>query len=185
MPPEVAAAALRDDPESFRSKVGEQKIVGVLQMKNNREGIAGLNGFNGCIGRGLGREDSAVAHGADTPNHILGRQGMSVAEAHARTKMKNHCPRIRLLPVLCQRRHEMELSVPLNESIEEQLGDMLRCEVGSHAWIEARRATFDEKDDGSRIALRRSAPRQKQQSRQSDRSTQTPPGRGSPLSLLP
>jgi hypothetical protein len=83
MPPELAPAAFGNNAECARRKIGQQKIVRVLQMENNRPRIASLDCIHRGIGGGLGRNHRARADRIHRPRHIARRQRAAVVEAHA------------------------------------------------------------------------------------------------------
>ncbi len=59
MPPEIASAAFGNNADRARRKIGQQKIVRVLQMKDHGPRIAGFHRFHRGIGCGLGRDHRA------------------------------------------------------------------------------------------------------------------------------
>jgi hypothetical protein len=126
MPPELAPAALGNNAEGARGKIGQQKIVRVLQMKNTVRASRASTELHRRIGRGLGRDHRARAHRIHGPHHIARGQRAAIVEAHALAQMKDQRQRIRLLPALGQRRREMKAGIARHQPIEEQLVDVLR-----------------------------------------------------------
>jgi hypothetical protein len=62
-----------------------------------------------------------------------------------------------LIPAFCKCRGEVEGGIAGNETIEDQLIDVLGLAFSAYTGIEVRGAAFDEKDDGVRIAWHGSA----------------------------
>ena len=149
--PEVAPAALRNNAECARGKVGEQKIVGVFQMKNDGALVGSFQCVYGGVGCGFGRNHRAREHRIDRPQHIARRQRAPVVEAHAAAQMKDERQRIWLLPALGQCGDEVKAHIAGHQPIEEQFVDMFRLSVGADARIEVCRTAFDEKDH--RVAI--------------------------------
>ena len=69
--------------------------------------------------------------------------------------MKDQRQRIALFPALRQRRREMKIRILRDQSVEDQLVDMLRLPIRPNARIEIGRAALNQKHDRIWIALRR------------------------------
>ena len=160
MPPEILPAAVGNNAHRACGEIGQQKIIRLAQMKDDRERVARLNALHRRIRCGLGRNHGAVTHRLHRPHHIACRQRLSIVEEHATAQMKNHRARVRFLPPFGQRRREVEVRIARHQPIENQLVDVLRLPIGANAWVKIRRARVDKKDQRFRIAFPAAATRQ-------------------------
>ena len=82
-------------------------------------------------------------------------------EADRGAQMEDQRQWVRLLPAFGHRRREMKAGVARHQAIKEQLVDVLRLRVRSHARVKAGRTALDEEDHGLRVAGRCVAARER------------------------
>ena len=89
MPPKIAPAAFRHDPDCSRRQVAEQKIVRVFQVEHDCPIVGRFHLGHAGVGGGLWGDDRSIAHRIDGPDHIESGHLSSIMEAHAVAQMKD------------------------------------------------------------------------------------------------